>query len=88
MLNIIGEIIGDVADSRSKFNNYKDISFKLIDKECMFRADTVLTFALMDWSLSRNDSKEEINNFMDDLKKIRRKVKLNIMPKFKLLGTG
>ena len=39
----------------------------------MFIDDTVLTVALMNWILSRNDSKEEINNFMVDLKKIKGK---------------
>ena len=61
---MIGIIIGDVVGSRLEFNNYRDTHFKLIDKGCMFIGDTVLTVALMDWSLSRNDTKEEINNFM------------------------
>lgn len=68
---MIGAIIGDVVDSRFELNNYRDADFKLIDKGCIFTDDTVLTVALMDWSLSRKDSKEEINNFMVDLKKIK-----------------
>ena len=83
---MIGAIIWDVIGSRFEFNNYRDTHFKLIDKGCMFRDYTVFTVALIDWSLSKNDSKEEIINFLDDLKKIKRKVKLNIMPKFKPLG--
>ena len=70
---MIGAIIRDVVGSRFKFNNYRDTHFKIIDKGCMFIDDTVLTVALMDWSLSRNDSIEEINNFMDDLKKDKEK---------------
>ena len=70
---MIGAIIGDVVGSRFEFNNYRDTHFNLIDKGCMFTDDTVLTIALMDWSLSRKDSKEEINNFIDDLKKDKEK---------------
>ena len=62
---MIGAIIWDVVGSRFEFNNYRDTHFKLIDKGCMFKDDTVLTVASMDRSLNRNDSKEEINNFMD-----------------------
>ena len=68
---MIGAIIGDVVSSRFKFNNYRDAHLKLNNKGCIFTDDTVLTVALMDWSLSRKDSKEEINNFMVDLKKIK-----------------
>ena len=62
---MIGIIIGDVVGSRLEFNNYRYTHFKLIDKWWMFIDDTVLNVALMDWSLNRNDSKEEINNLMD-----------------------
>ena len=55
-------IIGDVVGSRFELNNYRDTHFKLNDKGCMFIRDIVLTVALIDWSLSRNDSKEK-NNF-------------------------
>ena len=81
---MIGAIIWDVIGSRFEFNNYRDTHFKLIDKGCMFVDDTILTVALMDWSLTIKDSEGEINNFMDDFKK--RKVKLNIMLKNKPLG--
>ena len=56
---MLGAIIGDVVGSRFEFNNIKTKEFDLITNESTFTDDTVLTIAVMDWSLNAEIKNEE-----------------------------
>lgn len=46
MSAVLGAIIGDIAGSKYEFNNRFDKNFELLDKDCFFTDDTVLTLAI------------------------------------------
>lgn len=46
MSAVEGAIIGDIAGSKYEFNNIRHKNFELIDKDCYFTDDTILTLAI------------------------------------------
>ncbi len=57
---MIGAIIGDVVGSRFEFHNIKTKKFEPLTTDSEFTDDTVLTVAIMDWSLNAKDRKDPV----------------------------
>ena len=45
---MLGAIIGDIAGSRFEWNNQKTKNFELLNMECKFTDDTVMSIAICD----------------------------------------
>ncbi|MBD8018068.1 ADP-ribosylglycohydrolase family protein [Weeksellaceae bacterium Sa1CVA4] len=52
---MIGAIAGDIIGSRFEWKNYKSKDFTLLNKDCKFTDDTVMTVAVADAIMNRKD---------------------------------
>lgn len=55
---MLGAIIGDIVGSRFEFNNTNSKEFVFFDKRCRFTDDTVLTVAVADALLRKDDDED------------------------------
>ena len=61
---MIGAIIGDVVGSRFEFNNHRSKDFELITKESTYTDDSILTIAIMDYFLHKDETHENISTYL------------------------
>ena len=52
---MLGAIIGDIVGSRFEFNNIKTKEFDLMNHNCFFTDDTVMSLAIAKAILESND---------------------------------
>lgn len=55
---MLGAIVGDIVGSRFEYNNIKNKDFELMTDNCFVTDDTVLTLAVCDALLSRENDLE------------------------------
>lgn len=64
---MLGAIIGDIIGSRYEFNNIHTTDFPLFGPGCAYTDDTILTIAIADALLSRNQSSDCLPDFKGSL---------------------
>lgn len=65
---MIGAITGDIAGSVYEFDNIKTKDFELLDKECFFTDDSVMTLAVAEaLMLYHRIGADDTENFKNDL---------------------
>lgn len=60
---MIGAILGDIIGSVYEFEPMKEIDFPLFSKDSSYTDDTIMTFAVMDWIVNKNDLTQTMQRY-------------------------
>lgn len=68
---MLGAIIGDISGSKYEFNSCRNPNFEIIDKDCFFTDDTVLTFAVAEALMKgKRDPEKTKNHLIKSMRKM------------------